>query len=129
LTPAIRSLGNAGAVTRLYCAVTALCAVVLLAGCDYLPFGYTPIREILAAPGQFEGKEVKVKGKASGASKLPLIDIKSYRVTDDGGEVVVITQGALPKDGDAVSLTGIVKSTAIIGGQSLGLRIEETKRR
>ena len=37
--------------------VLALASTVVLPGCDYLPFGYTPIKEITAAPGQFEGKE------------------------------------------------------------------------
>ena len=38
-------------------------ATVMLAGCDYLPFGYTPIKDIVAAPANFDGKEVKLKGK------------------------------------------------------------------
>jgi hypothetical protein len=34
----------------------------------------------------------------------------------------------LPKSGDTIALKGTVKSAVIIGGQSLGLRVEETKR-
>ena len=41
-----------------------ICAGLLaLSGCDYLPFGFTPVKEIVASPAQFEGKEVRVRGK------------------------------------------------------------------
>jgi len=106
---------------------TALAALVLLAGCDYLPFGYTPIREIVAAPGPFEGKEVKIRGKVTQAIKLPILG-QSFVVSDDTGEITVTTNGPLPAPNAEIALTGIVKSAAIIGGQSIGLRVEETKR-
>lgn len=109
-------------------AIGIIAAVLWLAGCDALPFGVTPIRDITAAPANFEGKEVKLKGKVAGITKLPLLDLKSYTLRDDGGEITVTTQGALPAVNDAVGVRGTVKSTAIIGGQSLGLRVEESKR-
>lgn len=101
--------------------------VLLLAGCEYLPFGYTPVKEIAAAPGSFEGKEVKVRGKVADAIKLPILG-QAYVVRDDGAEITVMTSGTLPAPNSDVALTGIVKSAAIVGGQSIGLRIEETKR-
>lgn len=103
-------------------------AMLLFAGCDALPFGVTPIRDITAAPANFEGKEVKLKGKVAGIIKLPLLDLKSYTLRDDSGEITVTTQGALPAVNDAVGVRGTVKSTVIIGGQSLGLRVEEIRR-
>ena len=51
----------------------ALAGALLLAGCDYLPFGYTPLKEIVAAPAQFEGREVKVKGRVRDVIKLPIL--------------------------------------------------------
>lgn len=107
--------------------VIALIAALLLAGCDYLPFGYTPIKDIVAAPGKFESQEVKVKGKVTEAIKLPILG-QAFILRDEGGEITVITRGTLPSADAEVALTGIVKSTAIVGGQSLGLRVEETKR-
>lgn len=100
---------------------------IALTGCDYLPFGYTPIKEILAAPANFEGKEVKVRGRVKDAMQLPIIG-RAFTVQGDGGEIVVMTQGALPAVNTEVTLRGIVRSAAIIGGQSLGLRVEELKR-
>jgi hypothetical protein len=102
-------------------------AALVLAGCDYLPFGYTPIKEIVAAPGNFESKEVKVKGKVTEAIKLPILG-QAFILRDESGEITVITKGTLPSANAEVALTGVVKSTAIVGGQSLGLRVEETKR-
>jgi len=104
-----------------------LCVALVTGGCDYLPFGYTPIKDIVAAPGGFESKEVKIKGKVTEAIKLPILG-QAFMLRDETGEITVITKGTLPSAGTEVTLTGIVKSTAIVGGQSLGLRVEETKR-
>ena len=98
--------------------------VAVLAGCDY--FGFTPIKEITAAPGQFEGKEVKVKGKAQ--SPVQLLGLKTFTLKDDGGEITVTTGGALPADGAEVAVKGTVKSAIIVGGKAAGLRVEESVR-
>ena len=100
----------------------------MLAGCDYLPFGYTSIREITAAPASFEGKEVKLKGEVKALTKVPLLDLKSFVLQDGTGEIAVTTKGALPAANSKVVLTGTVASAAIIGGQSLGLHVSETRR-
>ena len=83
-----------GAVTRPF-AAAAVAAVLALAGCDY--FGFTPIKDIAATPAQFDGKEVKVKGKAS--NPVQLFSLRSFTVTDDTGEITVSTNGALPSPG------------------------------
>jgi hypothetical protein len=101
-------------------------AIMALNGCDYLPFGYTPIREITSAPGQFEGKEVKLKGRAKGT--LQVLGLKAYLLQDETGEIPVVTESAVPAENADVALGGVVKSVVIVGGASLGLRVEETKR-
>src|SRR3990172_11651668 len=98
----------------------ALLAVTILAGCDYLPFGYTPIKDIVAAPASFEGKEVKLKGKVKEITKLPIVNLQWFVLQDDSGEISVSTQGNLPSVNDRVKLKGVVKSAVIIGGKSLG---------
>jgi hypothetical protein len=112
---------------RVFAAVAVL-AAALLAGCDYLPFGYTSIREITAAPASFEGKEVKLKGEVTDITKVPLLDLKSFVLHDGTGEIAVTTKGALPAVKSKVALAGTVASAAIIGGQSLGLHVSEIKR-
>ena len=106
----------------------AIAATMMLAGCDYLPFGYTPIKDIVAAPANFEGKEVKLKGKVKEITRLPIVELKSYELKDDSGEISVHTRGNLPAVNDNVALKGTVTSAIIIGGQSLGLHVRETKR-
>ncbi|MGE0558702.1 MAG: hypothetical protein AB7E73_15360 [Burkholderiales bacterium] len=105
-----------------------LIAVLLLAGCDALGLGVIPIKEVTTAPANFEGKEIRLKGRVTQITKVPLLDLKSYTLRDDSGEITVTTQGELPAVNAAVGVSGTVKSAAIIGGQSLGLRVEEVRR-
>jgi hypothetical protein len=106
----------------------ALAGLLLLSGCDYLPFGQTPVQEIMAAPAQFEGKEVRIRGKVKDVTKIPLINLSMYIVDDGSGEVTVMAQDKLPAMDETVNVRGVVESAAILGGQSIGLRIREMKR-
>jgi hypothetical protein len=99
-----------------------------LVGCASLPFGYTPIREITAAPASFEGKEIKVKGKVKSLTKIPLLEISMFTLDDGTGEILVIPAGTTPAEQETVAISGRVESLAIIGGRSLGIHIKETKR-
>lgn len=112
---------------RIFIVALATAGVITLAGCDYLPFGYTPIKEIVAAPANFEGKEVKIRGTVKDAVKLPILG-QAFVVQEEGADISVMTQGTLPAMNSEVALKGTVKSAAIIGGQSFGLRVEETQR-
>jgi hypothetical protein len=100
-------------------------AVLMLPGCDYMPFGYTPIRDIVTAPAQFEGKEVKLKGRVK--STVKLLGVQVYKLQDETGEITVSTN-ALPAENSEVAVKGIVKSAVIVGGEALGLRLDETQR-
>ena len=107
-------------------AAAALAASLLLGGCDYLPFGYTPVKEIVSAPGPFEGKEVRIKGKVR--DPIQLLGLKTFVLGDETGEITVTTEGALPAAGSDAAVKGIVKSAVIVAGKSIGLRVEETQR-
>ena len=102
----------------------ALAAALSLAACDY--FGFTPIKEIVDAPGQFEGKEVKIKGAV--ASPVQVLSLRTFIVKDETGEIAVTTNGSLPPAGAQVAVKGTVRSAVIVGGKSAGLRVEETQR-
>ena len=110
---------------RTACAAIVIAGAVALGGCDYLPFGFTPVKEIVSAPAQFEGKEVKLKGKVK--STVKLLGVQIYKLQDETGEITVSTN-ALPPENSEVVVKGIVKSAVIVGGESLGLRVEEIKR-
>jgi hypothetical protein len=108
-------------------AVLAFASVLTLAGCDKLPFGYTKVNEIVVAPAQFEGKEVKLKGRVRTTLWVP--KFKSYTLRDPTGELTVVTQGTLPEKNSDVAIKGVVKSAVIVSGSYVvGLRVEETKR-
>ena len=102
--------------------------LILLAGCDYMPFGYTSIGEINRNPGRYEGKEVKVKGKVINISKLPFLETKIYMIRDETGEINVFTERNLPAMGETIAIRATVKTTAIFGEQSFGLRLQEKKK-
>lgn len=96
-----------------------------LAGCDYLPVGTTPVKDIVAAPASFEGKEVKLRGTVKEVTKVPILDIRQYVLSDGSGEIVVVTSGDLPAEKSTVLVKGNVESALIVGGQSLGLHVRE----
>jgi len=104
--------------------IVATLAVFALAGCDY--FGFTPVKDIVATPAQFEGKEVKIKGKA--ANPVQLLGVRTFSIKDEGGEITVSTSGSLPAAGAEVAVKGTVKSAIIVGGKAAGLHVAETQR-
>lgn len=107
--------------------IATVCLTVALAGCDYLPFGYTSAKEIAANPASFDGKEVKLKGRVVDVMRLPVLG-QGYTLEQDGAQLFVVTRGGLPKVKSEVALKGTVRSTVIIEGKALGTRVEETKR-
>ena len=119
--------GHQSRVTSHAIAAVMALAAITLAGCDYLPFGYTTVKEIVTSPGQFEGREVKIKGRV--ASILKLGAIKAYTLQDESGErIMIVTGGQLPAENSEVVLKGKVASALIVGGAAVGQRVEETKR-
>jgi hypothetical protein len=115
---------------RFRLALSSMClmAAGCLSGCDYLPFGYTKIGDIVANAAQFEGREVKIRGKVTDSSKIPLLDIKSYSLQDNTGTILVITQDSLPPMGQEIAIRGTAQSVLIVSGQSFGLTLKETAR-
>jgi hypothetical protein len=101
-----------------------LAAALVLAGCAS---GYTRVREIMAAPDGFVGKEVRLQGTVGKAIEPP--GPQAYMLRDETGEIMVVTRGELPAQDSEVALRGIVKSTVVRGTRwTLDLRVEETQR-
>lgn len=102
--------------------------LLLLAGCDYLPFGFTPIGEIIRSPGSFDGQTIKVRGEVTEVTKIPLLELKGYMLRDDSGEILVFTMGTLPHLNSRTAIKAQVKTMAIINEQSFGLRLIEIEK-
>lgn len=105
-----------------------LMVTCVMAGCSLFDFGFTQIGEIVKNPSQFDGKEVKVRGKIVDVVKLPFLETKMYMLKDDTGEVLVITGGEIPAMGSEARVKGTIENVAIIGGQGLGLHLKESQR-
>lgn len=111
-----------------------LVVIILLVGVigflmkDSLPFGFTDIAQVVSAPQNYEGQQVKVRGQVVETLKVPFIDAKSYVLDDGTGEISVATNLSLPAKGSHVAIVAIGSSAAIIGGESIGFRLQEVKR-
>ena len=103
-------------------------AAGVLASCEYLPFGYTPIKDIVANPTAYEGKEVKVRGRVLEVTKIPFVEPKFYTLAADGYQLPVLTEHTTPAVDAEVVVIGRVENIAIIGNQSIGMHIRESKR-
>lgn len=102
----------------------------LLGGCGMadIPAVYTPVKKILDSPGQYQGQEVRVRGKVTDITKVPLVDLRYYTLQDDSGEIMVFPKAELPAVNETVTVKGKVDTSAVVAGKSFGLRIEEIDR-
>ena len=99
---------------------------ILLGSCDRLRA--TPINEVNTSPANFDGKEVVLHGVVTELTRIPLIDMKSFVLKDDSGEIAILTHHDLPKSGQELSVKVKVQNLAIINGEPLGTTITEIER-
>ena len=77
-----------------------------------------------------ERSDVSVQGVVTKSWGLPLVPFQFYNVDDGTGQITVIGhQGRVPPTGSRVDVKGRVQELAAFGGQSLGLHIDESKRK
>lgn len=107
--------------------VLGVAAGIVLGGCGGI--NATPIRDIIASPANFDGKEVTLHGIAKEATRIPLINMKSYVLKDDTGEIMVLTEGDLPKANEKLTVRVKVANLAVINGEPLGTTVTEISRR
>jgi len=86
------------------------------------PIGRTPIRDILDHPRAYHGKKVTVAGEVTRG--VNLLVVRYFIVRDATGEIPVVTQGAVPRPGERVWVTGVVNQAFVLGDQSLVVLIE-----
>lgn len=116
--------------SRRRCALGLACVLggLVLAGCDALDVGYTKIGDLVGNPSQYDGREVRTRGKVVSVMKMPFLEAKMYVLRDETGEILVVTTAATPGMGSEVRVKGVVGSTAIIGNQGVGLHLKESRR-
>jgi len=98
-------------------------AVALLAGCAT---AHPRIADIKSNPGHFQDRSVTVEGTVTSSWGVPLVPVQLYRVQDGSGDVTVVSRsGRVPSKGARVAVRGRVNQFATLGGQSIGLHLEE----
>jgi hypothetical protein len=102
--------------------------LLVSAGCQYLPFGVTSVKDILNNPSAYDGRQVKIRGTVSGITKIPLVDLKLYILDDGGSKITVVTSGMTPSANSKVIVVGRVENMAIFNSESVGLHIREIRR-
>ncbi len=83
----------------------------------------TRIGDIQGSPGRFDGRHVTVVGDVS--RTVNLLFVKYFVVRDSSGEIAVVTQRPLPKEGDHVSVKGTVHQAFKLGDANLVVIVEE----
>ena len=106
-------------------AVVAVAIASLLSGCA-LAVRRPSIAELKYNPGRYHDKTVSIDGVVTSAWGVPLVPFKLYKVSDGTGEVTVVSQNSrVPSKGAHVRVKGRVNDVATLGGQALGLHIQE----
>lgn len=97
----------------------------LVAGCDQVsgPFSVS-IGKVLATPRDYEGKTITLSGTVNDV--LSLIVIKAFLLSDNTGQIYVVTERILPKQGERVRVKGCVVEAFSLGNQTLTVFKEET---
>lgn len=89
----------------------------------------TPIRDVVAAPARFQGKELTVQGTVSSTSEVVMSGgaaSRFYTLKGEGGEIVVTVRESLPTRGQTLVVTGVVAEAP--KGKGLAPRLAEKRR-
>jgi hypothetical protein len=80
----------------------------------------------LKADPRYADRRVSVEGIVKTAWGIPLVPFHFYKIDDGTGELTVLSRsGRTPTRGTRVRVSGRVSQIAVLGGQPLGLHIEE----
>ena len=86
------------------------------------------IADIKYNPGRYQNHSVTVNGVVTSSWGVPLMPVKLYKVDDGTGVVTIVSnRGTVPTKGARVSVKGRVNEVATVGGQAVGLHLEEEK--
>ena len=84
------------------------------------------IADIKYNPGRYQDRTVAVEGVVTSSWGVPLVPFKLYKVDDGTGEMTVVANdGRTPSKGSRVRVKGRVSESAMFGGQSVGLHLEQ----
>jgi hypothetical protein len=113
--------------TRALARFVAPVALVLgLTGCAFAT-RRPSVAELKYNPGRYQDHTVAIDGVVTSSWGVPLLPFRLYKVDDGTGEVTVVSQsGRVPSRGAHVRVTGRVDDVATLGGQAIGMHIQQT---
>jgi aspartyl/asparaginyl-tRNA synthetase len=94
--------------------------LVFILSCGWF---HTRIGDILEHPRDYDGKTVTVSGTVSRA--IGLGSLRTFVLADGTGSIRVVTERAVPRDGEHVRVHGRVKQSFVILDESLVVIHEE----
>lgn len=84
------------------------------------------INDLMANPGRYDGKTVKVQGTVKGAAGA--LGVGGYQLDDGTGTLTVISErGGIPTTGARISVKGTFEALATLGSRSLAVLREESR--
>jgi len=112
-------------VRRLSSAILLVAALAATAACATRA---PSIAQLKVNPARYHDRTVSVEGVVTSAWGAPFVPVKVYRIDDGSGELTVVSTGSrVPTRGTRVRVTGKVAEVAVVGGQALGLHVQETR--
>ncbi len=111
-TQNIQKIGNGGRAA----AALAL-AACLVAGSACSGLFTTRVGDILQHPRDYDGKIVTVAGTARSVTSIG--PLRSFILDDGTGAIRVLTERAVPREGEAVKVEGTVQQSFVFFGDSL----------
>lgn len=101
-----------------YVLMILLLAWLLASGCDQVSSPLSvPIGKVLASPRNYEGKTITLSGTVG--ETMSLFVIKAFLLSDDTGQIFVVTDRILPKQGEKMRAKGTVVEAFSLGNQTL----------
>ena len=86
----------------------------------------TSIRTLLADPGKYDGKTVRIAGEVQGS--IGALGFGGYEVKDNTGTLPVVSEGGgVPARGAQVAVEGTFRAAFTLGTQSRAVIIEKKR--
>lgn len=87
----------------------------------------TPIGQLLAEPGRYDGREVRVEGTVTRGAGV--LGMGAYEVEDETGTIVVIAQGGgVPAQGARTRVEGTFQSVFSLMGRTVAAILQSGQR-
>lgn len=103
--------------------IAMLFPAIFLAGCA----SATPIGQLLAEPGRYDGEEVRVEGTVTRSAGV--LGMGAYEVQDETGTIVVVAQGGgVPAQGVRTRVKGTFQSVFSLLGRNVAAILQTESR-